>query len=305
MGNWEKVENIENTKQAKEKANKAKTHKIIIGTSIGALALFIILTGNSKHYFDKQNSNVKPAVYVPENTINITSTSTTVDYAYPQINYDGAKIFYDSIIKIKQDNPESFNTCFTSYNDIKDYVDFICYFDSTFLDKNKPDSISDLNDFLAITDSYYKDCAKYKIKPELNTLFNNSTYMENKIKTVEELANNLHNSKGNDYSEANAYYSELINDLGITDDISTENLTNCPGCEVLISICENYNHVGNAYDARCNGQILKTDGSDTLNIKNRKAYVCPDSAFKSITGDFKDKIDMQINNNYLKLKRTR
>lgn len=301
MDKWEKVNSIE---EDTENANKARKQKIITGTSIATIALFIILTSCSKKYFD--NYNNKP---IKNYTINNVSANATTENSIselePQVNYDGAILFYNSIEKIREENPKYFTECFTSYSDVKDYVDFICYFDSLFQNKTKPDSINNLDDFLAITNSYYKDCAKYKIKPELANLFNNNPYMEEKIKTCEALANDLHNSKGNDYSEANAYYSELINNLGTVEGISTENLTNCPGCEVLISICKNYNHIGNAYQARHNEQILKVDDSDTLNIKNHVSYVCPDSAYKSIIGPLKDKIDKQINNYYSNINRVK
>lgn len=301
MDKWEKVNSIE---EDTEYANKARKQKIITGTSIVTIALFIIITSCSKKYFD--NYNNKP---INNYTINNVSANATTENSIselePQVNYDGATLFYNSIEKTREENSKYFTECFTSYSDVKEYVDFICYFDSLFQNKTKPDSINNLNDFLAVTNSYYKDCAKYKIKPELANLFNNNPYMEEKIKTCEALAHDLHKSKGNDYSEANAYYSELYSNLGPKGSISFNNLANCPGCEVLISICENYNHVGNAYQARQHEQILKSDGTDTLNIKNNPSFICPDSAFKSITNDIKETVDKQIINYYPSYSKTK
>ncbi len=301
MNNWEKIENVDNSKLAEEKAEKAKHQKLIISTSIGALALFIIMTVSSKTYFDKQNNYSTQLAYSVENSINTaTSTSSKEEIVSETvIDYTNAEIFYNNLNNIRKENPEYFKNCFNTYDEVKDYIDFVCYFDSNFTNKIKPTSITDSEDFNTINYNYYKDCAKYKIKPELHTLFNNNSYLDKRINTVEDLAYDLYNSKGNDYSRVNSYYSELVNDL-MNDEMSKQNLADCPGNEVLISICKNYDHIGNSHVAR------KHEPTNRLNIKNNIIhYVCPDSAFKSITIDLKKDQDIALDDFYLNVAKTR
>ena len=301
MSNWEKIENVDNSELAEEKAEKAKHQKTILKSSIGALALFIILTVSSKNYFDKQNNYSTQQEYSIENSTAIASTTSSIEetVSEPVIDYANAKMFFNNLNNIRKENPEYFKNCFNTYDEVKDYINFICYFDSNCPNKIRSNSITNAEDFNTINDHYYKDCAKYKIKPELHTLFNNNSYLAKRINTVEDLAYDLYNSKGNDYSRVNTYYSELVNDL-MNNEMSTQSLTNCPGNEVLISICKNYDHIGNSYLPR------KHEPTDSLNIKNNITnYVCPDSAFKSITIDLKNDQDKALDDFYSNVTKTR
>ena len=326
MDNFEKVNNVEQSDEANKTAQKAKNHKIIIGTSITALTIFIITTTaankiiynrNKKQMSEYNNTDemMEGNTIVSETIVDTipcrsaettSATETSNEISTMQINYTGANTFYNDINNLRNTNKLLFTNVFQTEEDVKDYVNFICYFDSNY-DVTKPTTINSLNDFLAITDNYYEECAQYNIKPELNTLLNNNTYMQNKVQSIENLANNLQATSGNDYTIANEYYSELANDLCTTSGINTSNIVNCPGCEIIISVCKNYNHIGNAYQARQNEKTVNlSDMSNTLNINNvDDEYLCPDSTYKSIENQIKALIDEQISNNYENLERSK
>lgn len=307
MENWNKVDKTEQSENTKKTANKA--NKLIVGTSIAGLALFIITSSISNKLATKSyekpttsyevSTDEAATIKKPVETKTEAPVEETNDISSMAINYSGATSFYNEINNARNNNNNCFTNVFQTEEEVNDYVKFITYFDTNY-EVERPETIKTLDDFNAITDSYYADCANYNIKPTINTLFNNNEYMQKKVAKVEELANNLQGTSGSDYTKANEYYSELVNDLCTESGINTSNVVNCPCCEIIISICKNYNHVGNAYQARQNEKTVNLiDMTNTLNIANvDDEYVCPDSAYKSIVNEIKIPIDEQIISNY-------
>src|SRR5574344_2110037 len=55
MDKWNKVDNVDDSLEAKEKANQAKNARIIVVTSLVGLTCFLIATSSTKHYFESKN----------------------------------------------------------------------------------------------------------------------------------------------------------------------------------------------------------------------------------------------------------
>jgi hypothetical protein len=314
MDNWNKVDDIDESIEAEEKANQGKHSKFIFYTSLVGLTCFLIATEvSSNHYSKKQTAIAESTTIessiplkesiVTESTDSKENESLQTETTGLTIDYSNADQFYNDLVSSGLNNECEFQTV----NDVKEYINFLCCFDCNYTDIKIPEGINSREDFERITNSYYSACIKNNIKPELNLLFNNYNYMGNIISNVETKANNLKNAKSSDYIEANEYYSELASELTTTKGINSEKYANIPGIETIILISENYNHVGNAYQARKNEKTINLkDCSTTLNVVGEDdQWICPDATYKFINNSLKPNIDEQMDNklNNLSIKR--
>ena len=272
--NYKVVEVEEDEKLAK------KGSKIIAGIGITTLAIAIIFVISAYSISEKNNkSNNKDKDPIKEYSITSDIVDTIdksekkvktkeVDFNQTEIinnvTYTNINKFYRHIVENRYIYGD-FAEVFQSEDDVRNFVNFIYLFN----DLNNKDISSSINskeEFDEIVSEYYKSCIKNDIKGELNILFENQPVYKNKLAESEELAYDLKNGKGDDYTIANKYYTwfgeNLCDDRTAIDSIPT----NAPLIEALRWQYEEYRNSGNMLDAR------KYQKNDSLPISSYEIY---------------------------------
>ena len=310
-----KVINVENDKEV---ANEGLKAIAIVG--IGALAAAIILGSAGLYiYLDKNNiskttkSNVEktydittdivnepksPAATEEEETFDINQTEVDNNVSYTNINK-----FYRYIVESRLTYGE-FAESFQSEDDVKNFVNFIHKFDE--LNYDVDSTIESKDEFDKIVADYYNSCLKHDIKGSLNILFEEYPTYKKMLEESENLAYDLKNGKGKDYTIANRYYTWMCQKL--CDDRTSIDSTrkNAPLIEILRWQYEEYRNSGNMLNAR---KYQKNDSLpiDSVNIyyaepnpegievkETQNAYTCPDWGVDNVVSPTEEDTEVKL-----------
>lgn len=224
------------------------------------------LFANTWDIADKEDANMEEYNKAALEKMNSTESIETI-YNEKATDYDTvAQGFYNQIQSYRNQYG-SFADEFTSVNDVKEFIIFV----NQFKNPNMKSSINSLETFESMLQSYYNSCAVYGIDPNLSELFEGYSFAQNKLAEAEDLAANLKNGKGDDYSIANKYYKWMGENLYMVSDINISMKENAPLVVTLRNQFAAYRLTGNMLNAR------KYQKTYDLGLGADGQLVCPDS----------------------------
>ena len=283
----ERVINIEENQSVANNARK-NINPIPIATII---AVAILTTSCSVYEISKKvrekasNKEELPIIYLEadeENNINENVQKTTLNnnnaISEYEVDYSNVNTFYKHIIE-NRNNYGIFAESFQTEDDVKNLVSFIYSFDPLYSNQNLNTSINSREEFDEIISDYYSSCVSHDIKGQMYLLYPKDSMLSKLLKESEELAYDLKNGSGNDYSFSNKYDTWMI--YNITDGRTNINQTskNAPLIETLRWQFEQYRYVGNRLNAR------KYQKNDSLPVPGVDVYY---SEFNNYEGEISE-----------------
>ena len=279
-----KVVDIEDSKESKRVARDAKNQKIITSAVLLAAAIIIIATakscGTKKEIIDNKqvvetnidNTPKKEVDETPVEEVEETNEETTTQIKGKEIDYSNVETFYNQIVEARN-TYGTFAESFQSEEDVKNLINFIYKFDSTYQFNDLTTTINNQEDFDVIIKDYYNSCVKYDVKPNLSILFKDGSLANKKMAQAEELAYDLKNGKGSDYTIANNYYTWFGKNICDGRTALDRNMKNAPLIDALREQYDAYRNVGNMLNAR---KYQKNDSLDIDGVEVYYAYEYPD-----------------------------
>lgn len=265
-----------------------------------ALALIIII--GSTWYVTKDNkpkedvtriSGINPALEDPSvrveetNTTDIIENNTeeaettqeyeeedTYSYEYTNDNVDYSNVtsFYNDIIE-NRTKYGKFAESIQSEDDIINLINFIYKFDGLYDYSDLSTTINSQEQFDDIISDYYRSCVKNNVNGELSILFKRDSLLRMKLEEAEDLANNLRNGNGKDYTISNNYYKWLAVNLIDERTKISYSTKNAPLIDILREQYDEYRNVGNMLNAR---KYQKNDSLDIPKIDLYYDYTYPE-----------------------------
>lgn len=199
-------------------------------------------------------------------------------------NYDNAKKLYQDIMTIRNDHPD-FANAITSEQDVINIVNWLNLFNTKFaISDSDLKQIPNYDEVKAMLKSYYTDCVKYGITPEINILCNDAD-VKNAIKRSEDIASNMTANKS--YDDENAYYIELIKTWIIQqNEINLGDKKQETYAVVIDAQYEVYRYDADMLNAR------KYQKNNVLDINSDYNLTCPDGVDDTLVGDEKGSTSM-------------
>ena len=278
-----KVVNVEENQKTADKGNSA----IIFFTTCALAALIIIgVTKLDKNKNIDINKNTNNDI-TTEQSINNTDTNkdevktedkedlvittekenkeVVINEVEKEVDYTNVESFYDHIIE-NRNIYGSFAESFQTEEDIKNFINFVYQFNDFYSKCDLTTTIESKEQFDNIVADYYSSCANKGITGQLSTLFESIPDYKNNLAESENLAADLKNGTGKDYTIANNYYTwfgkKLCDDRTAID--STR--ANAPLIEILRWQYEQYRYAGNMLNAR------RYQKNDSLPIESYTIY---------------------------------
>ena len=279
----EDIESVNNIEEDEHTADEAR--KSINPLPITIVIAIILLSSslvykyyNTKHNKladNKKENKVEQQVIVDEETVDSVTPveeqpieeapieeNITTEY---EIDYSGVESFYNHILE-NRSQYASFAESFQSIDDVKNLVDFISMFNEIYLNSGVTSSINSQDEFDQIISDYYSSCVRYSVKPQMSLIYPQDSKAKTYLRESEELADNLKNGSGNDYTIANEYYTWLGVNLCDGRTNIGRNQLNAPLIETIRWQYEQYRNVGNMLNAR------KYQKNDSLPIPGIDVY---------------------------------
>ena len=189
----------------------------------------------------------------------------TYEYKNEDVDYSNVTSFYNDIIE-NRNKYGNFAESFQSEEDIINLINFIYKFDGLYDYSNLQTTITSQQQFDEIISDYYKSCVKNNVDAELSILFKRDSLIRMKLEEAEDLANNLRNGNGKDYTISNNYYKWLA--VNLIDERTKISYTtkNAPLIDLIREQYDEYRNVGNMLNAR------KYQKNDSLDIPKMDLY---------------------------------
>ncbi len=178
------------------------------------------------------------------------------------IDYSNVEAFYNQIVEYRS-KYGTFAESFQSTSDVMNLVNFYYLFDETYEVETPINSQAQFDEIIR---DYYKSCASHGVDANLNILFKQDSVIQRKIKESEDLANNLKNGSGKDYTISNEYYTWFGVNLVDKRTAIMETIKYAPLIDGLREQYEQYRYVGNMLNAR------KYQKNDSLPIEKTDIY---------------------------------
>ena len=282
--NYQKVIDVQENKEVAKKGNAAI---IFLLTSTLAATIIIVscLGAKSKRNIDDSlnvnkinnttnissdinNSNEDTMNEIADQSENIEDEVTednNSNFGEKEIDYSNVSTFYNHISENRA-RFGNFAESFQSEEDVKNFIDFLYKFDALYDYTDTTSTINSQDYYDKIIQDYYSSCVKHDVKGQLNLLFNNNKLAKEKVAEAEELAYDLKNGKGTDYTIANKYYTWFL--VNLIDDRTKVDYTsnNAPFIDGLREQFEQYRYSGNMLEAR------KYQKNDSLPVKSIDIY---------------------------------
>ena len=214
---------------------------------------------------DKEDANMEE--YNKKALENMSKEKQETIYNDKATDYDTVAQGFFNQIQSNRNTYGSFADEFSSVDDVKEFIIFV----NQFKNPNMKSKINSLETYESMLQSYYNSCAVHGIDPNLSELFEGYDYAKKKLAEAEDLAANLKNGKGNDYTIPNTYYKWMGNNLYLAGEINMSMKENAPLAIALRNQFAAYRQVGNMLSARKNQKTYD------LGLGKDGQLVCPDS----------------------------
>ena len=235
------------------------------------------------------------AVSETEDYNNEDNSNTQNDYSNEkEIDYSNVDSFYGQIEEYRNQYGK-FAESFQDKSDVMNLVNFIYLFDPTY-DVESP--ITSQVEFDGIISDYYSSCLEHNIKPNLSSLFDNSTLFGRLLSESEDLVYKLKDSKNNDYTDENNYYIWITNNFINGDTAISQSLKNSVLIDLEREIFGVYYKEGDMYAAAKNqkNDYYEAEQKDVYYYSTNKEadevkygyYMCPNTA-REVFGKFDTK----------------
>lgn len=221
------------------------------------------------------------------------------------IDYSNVGTFYSHIIE-NRNKYGTFAESFQTEDDVISFINFLYKFDEMYNNVDTTSNITSQADYDRIIQDYYSSCVKHDVKGQLNLLYKNSELAQKRFAESEELAYNLKNGKGKDYSIANQYYTWFGVNLCDGRTAITRDEYNAPLIDGLREQYEQYRYSGNMLNAR------KYQKNDSLPIpgisiyyadevpegveviENQNSFSCPDWGIDNVVSKYEENTETKL-----------
>ncbi|MBR1417319.1 MAG: hypothetical protein IJ572_05880 [Bacilli bacterium] len=225
------------------------------------------------------------------------------EFTFKEVDYSNVATFYNHIIE-NRNKYGSFAESFQSEEDVKNFINFVYNFDELYAYNDS--TIRSQEDYDAIIRDYYKSCVRHDVLGQLHLLFKDDTLAQKKLQEAEELAYDLKNGSGKDYTIANKYYTWFGVNLCDGRTNIDRNTKNAPLIDGLREQYEQYRYSGNMLNAR---KYQKNDslpieginmyyseelpeGMEVVEVQN--SYSCPDWGIDNIVSKSEEDTETRL-----------